>query len=97
MSKIDKKMDIEAAINELDRVVEALEGPADKLEDYVELYEKAGELLVFCYKRLSDAKLKITQIDERIAQVIPGFKSDSDDNGSNRVFADNTAIDDYEE
>lgn len=69
MSKQEKAMDIEQALAALKEAVEALENPSLKLEEHIKIYEKASELALFCHTKLSDAKLRITDIDDRLAQL----------------------------
>ena len=69
MSKINEEMDFEQAFNALQKTVEELESPSKKLEEHIELYEKASELALLCHKKLTDAKLKITDINERLSFV----------------------------
>ena len=69
MSKINEEMDFEQAFSALQQAVEALENPSMKLEEHIGLYEKACELALLCRKKLDSAKLRITDINERIAQA----------------------------
>ena len=68
MNNTDEKMDLEQAMETLQKSVEALESPDLKLEERIEMYEKAGMLALKCRKMLADAKLRIIDINERIAQ-----------------------------
>ena len=69
MSKINEEMDFEQAFGALQQAVEALENPSMKLEEHIELYEKACELALLRRKKLDSAKLRITDINERLAQA----------------------------
>ncbi len=69
MSKINENMDFEQAFGALQKAVEALENTSLKLEEHIELYQKACELALLCRKKLDSAKLRITDINERIAQA----------------------------
>lgn len=69
MTELNDKMDFEEAYTALREVVAQLEDPKNKIEDNIALYEKACRLVLFCRRKLDEAKMQITDINERIAQL----------------------------
>lgn len=69
MTELNEKMDFEEAYTALREVVAQLEDPKNKIEDNIALYEKACRLVLFCRRKLDEAKMQITDINERIAQL----------------------------
>ena len=69
MTKLNDKMDFEEAYSALREVVTKLEDPKNKIEDNIALYEKACQLGLHCRRKLEEAKMQITDINERIAQL----------------------------
>lgn len=69
MTELNDKMDFEEAYSALREVVEQLENPKNKIEENIALYEKACRLVLLCRKKLDEAKLQITDVNERIAQL----------------------------
>ena len=69
MTELNDKMDFEEAYAALREVVAQLEDPKNKIEDNIALYEKACRLVLFCRRKLDEAKMQITDINERIAQL----------------------------
>lgn len=65
----EKKMDFEQAYEDLKETVEKLENPDQKIEDSIELYERACKLVLYCQRILNDTKLRITDINERISAM----------------------------
>ncbi|MBR2137116.1 MAG: exodeoxyribonuclease VII small subunit [Alphaproteobacteria bacterium] len=64
MTDIDfKKLSFEDALNQLETIVRELESGKIKLDDAVEIYEKATALKKFCEQKLKDAQLKIEKIN----------------------------------
>lgn len=62
-SKINiDKLDFEAALQELEVIVEKLGSGKVNLEEMVELYQKGVLLKEHCNKKLMDAKMKIEKI-----------------------------------
>lgn len=52
----------EAAMQQLDGIVRALESGQGSLDDAIQNYEKGAALRAFCEQRLKDAELRISQI-----------------------------------
>ena len=77
MTELNDKMDFEEAYAALREVVTQLENPKNKIEDNIALYEKACRLVLLCrlkldeakMHKLDEAKMQITDINERIAQL----------------------------
>ena len=69
MTELNENMDFEQAYAALREVVTKMEDPKNKIEDNIALYEKACRLVLFCRRKLDEAKMQITDINERIAQL----------------------------
>jgi len=69
---IDKKtkssefesMSFEEAINELEKIVEELEGSDVSLDDAVSAYERGAKLKNLCQVRLNEARMKVEKIKD---------------------------------
>ena len=72
MTELNDKMDFEEAYNALREVVTQLEDPKNKIEENIALYEKACRLVLHCRRKLDEAKMQITDINERISQLKSG-------------------------
>ena len=66
---MSEKLTLEAANKQLSDIVDKMENGELSLKESMEYYEKAFELLSFCYKQLDDCKLKITDINSRIDEL----------------------------
>lgn len=64
-----KEMSFEAAMEQLDGILEQLSGDGLKLDDSVKQYAKAAELIELCHKKLEDAKVRVEEIDARIGRI----------------------------
>lgn len=69
MTELNDKMDFEEAYSALREVVTQLEDPKNKIEENIALYEKACQLVLHCRRKLEEAKMQITDINERIARL----------------------------
>nr|WP_316614393.1 exodeoxyribonuclease VII small subunit [uncultured Ruminococcus sp.] len=69
MAELNDKMDFEEAYDALREIVTQLEDPKNKIEDNIALYEMACRLVLLCRRKLDEAKMQITDINERIAQL----------------------------
>ena len=65
---MNKDMTIEAAVQRIDEAVEKLENTPMLINESVETYVEAAELLAFCYQELETAKGKIRDVDRMIAE-----------------------------
>lgn len=61
----------EQAMERLQALLTQLQNEATPLNEAVKLYAEAADLLAFCHGALSDAKLKIEEIDVRLAKTLP--------------------------
>ena len=69
MTELNENMDFEEAYAALREVVTKMEDPKNKIEENIALYEKACRLVLYCRRKLDEAKMQITDINERIAQL----------------------------
>ena len=58
------KMKYEAALGELEQIVERMEGGQLPLEESIAAYRRGSELLKHCQVQLSDAERKIQVLEE---------------------------------
>ena len=72
MTELHNDMTYEEAYNALKETVAVLEDPKTMIEESLELYERACRLVVFCQRKLKDAKLEITEINTRISELKTG-------------------------
>ncbi|MFZ4122694.1 MAG: exodeoxyribonuclease VII small subunit [Caulobacterales bacterium] len=56
------EMSFEAALEELERIVQSLERGAVALDEQLRMYERGATLKAHCEKKLADAQLKVDQI-----------------------------------
>ena len=59
-----ESMSFEEAINELEKIVEELEGSDVSLDDAVNSYERGAKLKNLCQVRLNEAKMKVEKIKD---------------------------------
>ncbi|MBQ3330887.1 MAG: exodeoxyribonuclease VII small subunit [Ruminococcus sp.] len=69
MTELNENMTFEDAYAALHEVVTRMEDPKNTIEENIALYEKACRLVLFCRRKLDEAKTQITDINERIAQL----------------------------
>ena len=69
MAELSNKMDFEQAYAELREVVAKLENPENKIEDSIALYEQACRLVLHCRRKLAEARMQITDINDRITKL----------------------------
>lgn len=89
---MNKEMTIEAAVQRIDEAVEKLENTPMLINESVETYVEAAELLAFCYQELGAAKGKILDADRMIAEK----KAQSPD-GQAQTDEINRMVEDYDE
>lgn len=65
---MDKEMSLEQANDLLEQTIKQLENRALPMDESIELYAKACELLAFCMKKLDVYKGRIEQIDQKLAR-----------------------------
>ena len=59
-----ENMSFEDAINELEKIVDELEGNEISLDEAVSVYERGSKLKNICQKRLNEAKMKVEKIKD---------------------------------
>ena len=59
-----ESMSFEEAINELEKIVEELEGSDVSLDDAVNAYERGAKLNNLCQVRLNEARMKVEKIKD---------------------------------
>ena len=65
----NQKMTFEEASLKLDEVVRRMEDKRCPLNESIKLYEQAYELIVYCKKKLDEAKSSVTDINDKIASL----------------------------
>lgn len=66
---MNKKMTFEQANTKLEEIVRNMENNALTLQESVENYAKACELLAYCMKELETSKGQIEDINERLNNI----------------------------
>ncbi|MEE1318721.1 MAG: exodeoxyribonuclease VII small subunit [Ruminococcus sp.] len=69
---MSKKMTFEEANAKLEQTVKNMESKSLTLQESVELYAQACELLSYCMKELENCKGQIEDINERIERIHNG-------------------------
>lgn len=69
MSEPKNNMTYEEAYAALKETVAALEDPKTSIDDSLTLYERACKLVVYCQRKLTEAKLAVTDINTRITEM----------------------------
>lgn len=69
---MNKKMTFEEANAKLEEIVNNMENKSLTLQESVEQYAQACELLAFCMKELENCKGQIEDINERIQRIKNG-------------------------
>ena len=59
-----ENMSFEDAINELEKIVDELEGNEISLDEAVNAYERGSKLKNICQARLNEAKMKVEKIKD---------------------------------
>lgn len=65
---MSKPKTFEEAMARLQALLERLQDEATPLDEAVRLYAEAAGLLAFCHETLTNAKLKIEEIDAALAE-----------------------------
>lgn len=68
MAEPESERPVEAALERLEAIAEALEDPRLDLDDAVKLYEEGLRLYAECTKRLDAADQRITKLADALAQ-----------------------------
>lgn len=69
---MNKKMTFEEANAKLEEIVNNMENNSLTLQESVEQYARACELLAFCMKELESCKGQVEDINERIQRIKNG-------------------------
>ena len=69
MTELNNNMTYEEAYNALKETIAVLEDPKTVIEESLALYERACKLVLYCQRKLSEAKLEVTDINERIKRM----------------------------
>ena len=69
MIELNNNMSYEEAYNALKETIAVLEDPKTVIEESLALYERACKLVLYCQRKLSEAKLEVTDINERIKRM----------------------------
>lgn len=69
MTELNNHMTYEEAYNALRETVALLEDPKTVIEDSLALYERACRLVIYCQRKLGEAKLEVTDINTRIKRL----------------------------
>jgi len=64
-AKTASKLTFEAALAELERIVDSMESGEVPLADLLARFEEGGKLLKVCEARLKDAEMKIEQLKKQ--------------------------------
>lgn len=59
-----KKITFQQAMERLEEIVRLLEEGSKPLEDSIALYEEGGALVKLCESKLSDARLKVEELEK---------------------------------
>ena len=78
----------EDALSKLDTIVETLEGEAIPLHTLVDNYELGMKLLQGCRTQLTDAKQRVTKINESYRLVVQANQDDTDDDDEPELSAE---------
>lgn len=69
MTQPNNKMTFDEAYRALEETVRAMEAPDIDFRQSLVLYEKACKLVVYCQRKLADAKTEISEINERVRKL----------------------------
>lgn len=69
MTELKNDMTYEEAFAALKETVAVLEDPKTSIDESLTLYDRACRLVVFCQRKLGDAKMEVTDINARIAEM----------------------------
>ena len=64
-----ENMDYETAISKLGQLIEILEDSKGTFDELIEVYKDAFEYYTYCCEYLSDAQIKIKELNARMSSV----------------------------
>lgn len=59
----------ESAMAKLEEILERMQGENTTLEESIELYATAADLIVFCNKTLEQASVQIEEINQKVEAI----------------------------
>jgi len=68
---LEKKATFEEALEELERIVERLEGGQLSLDEAILSFEKGIALVKLCGRRLQQAEKKIDRLSQQTQEILP--------------------------
>lgn len=71
-SRQEKELTFEAALAELESIVEQMEGGQLPLEKSLSAYKRGAELLQFCQRQLQDAQQQVKVLDSETLRKFAG-------------------------
>ena len=80
--EIEKELDFESALNELEKIVDDLEKGGLSLDKTVEDFSQGMKLLKFCHQKLDKAEKKIEMVlkkGEEFGETVPFTESSEED------------------
>lgn len=69
MMELNNEMTFEEAYKALEETVRAMEAPDIDFNHSLQLYEQACKLVALCQRRLGEAKIRITDINEHVRML----------------------------
>ena len=69
LKELTNDMSYEEAYTALKETVAILEDPKTMIDDSLKLYERACKLVIYCQRKLGEAKMEITDINARISEI----------------------------
>ena len=69
LTELNNEMTFEQAYAALRETVAVMEDPKTGIEDSLGLYERACRLVVYCQRKLGEVKMRVTDINTRIAEM----------------------------
>lgn len=69
MTELKNDMTFHEAYKALEETVREMETPGLDFERSLQLYEQACKLVVMCRRRIGEARLRITEVNERVRKL----------------------------
>ena len=73
MTKAKEKLSFEAALAELELIIERMEDDDTTLENSISYYKRGAELLQFCQKELGDAQREVSLVEAGMLKKFEGL------------------------
>lgn len=71
-----KEKSFEDSLNRLQEISQLLENEEIGLDESIKLYEEGIEISKVCYKKLSDAELKVTELKKQLDKSVQEDRSE---------------------